>query len=130
VAEIMAQSAPHILELGAGSGKLAADMLAELEQLGSLPASYAILEISADLRARQQVLLRERLPYLLDRVHWLDELPKKFSGAIIANEVLDALPVHLVHSRDSAITERGVALAEHGFIWQERAIQPYYRPRS
>jgi SAM-dependent MidA family methyltransferase len=122
VAEIMAQSAPHILELGAGSGKLAADMLAELEQLGSLPASYAILEISADLRARQQVLLRERLPYLLDRVHWLDELPKKFSGAIIANEVLDALPVHLVHSRDSAITERGVALAEHGFIWQERAI--------
>ncbi|MEO8342435.1 MAG: SAM-dependent methyltransferase [Gallionella sp.] len=122
VAEIMAHSAPHILELGAGSGKLAADMLAELEQLGSLPASYAILEISADLRARQQVLLRECLPHLLDRVHWLDALPKKFSGAIIANEVLDALPVHLVRWRDSAITERGVALGEHGFIWQERAI--------
>ena len=122
VAEIMAHSAPHILELGAGSGKLAADMLAELEQLGSLPDSYAILEISADLRARQQILLRERLPHLLDRVHWLDALPEKFSGAIIANEVLDALPVHLVRWRDSAITERGVALAEHGFIWQERAI--------
>ena len=122
VAEIMAHSAPHILELGAGSGKLAADMLAELEQLGSLPDSYAILEISADLRARQQILLRERLPHLLDRMHWLDELPEKFSGAIIANEVLDALPVHLVRWRDSAITERGVALAEHGFIWQERAI--------
>ena len=122
VAEIMAHSAPHILELGAGSGKLAADMLAELEQLGSLPDSYAILEISADLRARQQILLRERLPHLLDRMHWLDELPEKFSGAIVANEVLDALPVHLVRWRDSAITERGVALAEHGFIWQERAI--------
>ena len=122
VAEIMMHSAPHILELGAGSGKLAADMLAELERLDSLPDSYAILEISADLRARQRILLRERLPHLLDRVHWLDALPEKFSGAIIANEVLDALPVHLVRWRDSAITERGVALAEHGFIWQERTI--------
>ncbi len=122
VAEIMAHSAPHILELGAGSGKLAADMLAELEQLGSLPDSYAILEVSADLRARQQALMRERLPHLLDRVHWLDALPKRFSGAIVANEVLDALPVHLVHWRDSAITERGVALNDNSFIWQERAI--------
>ena len=122
VAEIMAQSAAHILELGAGSGKLAVDMLAELEQLGSLPKSYAILEVSADLRARQQTLLCERLPHLLGRVHWLDELPERFSGAIVANEVLDALPVHLVHWRDSSITERGVAANGHGFIWQERAI--------
>jgi SAM-dependent MidA family methyltransferase len=122
VAEIIAHSAPHILELGAGSGKLAADMLAELEQLGSLPDSYAILEVSADLRLRQQALMRERLPHLLGRVHWLDALPEKFSGAIIANEVLDALPVDLVHWRDCAITERGVAMNEHGFIWQERAI--------
>jgi SAM-dependent MidA family methyltransferase len=122
VVEIMAHSAPHILELGAGSGKLAADMLAELEQLGSLPDSYAILEVSADLRTRQQELMRERLPHLLDRVNWLDALPEKFSGAIVANEVLDVLPVHLVHWRDSAITERGVALGEHDFIWQERAI--------
>ena len=122
VAEIMAYSAPHILELGAGSGKLAADMLAELEQLGCVPEGYTILEVSADLRARQQALMRERLPHLLDRVHWLDALPEKFSGAIVANEVLDALPVHLVHWRDSAITERGVALREHSFIWQERAI--------
>jgi SAM-dependent MidA family methyltransferase len=122
VAEIMASSNPHILELGAGSGKLAADMLAELEQIGSLPDSYAILEVSADLRARQQALMRERLPHLLDRMHWLDALPEKFSGAIVANEVLDALPVHLVHWRDSAITERGVALSDNSFIWQERAI--------
>jgi SAM-dependent MidA family methyltransferase len=122
VAEIMAHSVPHILELGAGSGKLAADMLAELEQLGSLPDSYAILEVSADLRARQQALMRERLPHLMDRMHWLDTLPEKFSGAIITNEVLDALPVHLVHWRDSALTERGVVLNDNSFIWQERAI--------
>ncbi len=145
VAEIMAHSAPHVLELGAGSGKLAADMLAELEQLGSLPDSYKILEVSADLRARQQALLRERLPHLLDRMHWLDALPERFSGAIIANEVLDALPVHLVRwhnedvgrdlsrhgsvginpdlqNHDHAITERGVAVKGNGFIWQERDI--------
>lgn len=121
-AEIMAYSAPHILEPGAGSGKLAADMLAELERLGSLPDSYMILEVSADLRARQQALLRERLPHLLDRVHWLDTLPEKFSGMIVANEVLDALPVHLVHWQHGVIRERGVSLGEHGFIWQERAI--------
>ena len=146
MAEVMARSAPHILELGAGSGKLAADMLGELERLGSLPDSYAILEVSADLRARQQVLLRERLPHLIDRVHWLDALPEKFSGAIIANEVLDALPVHLVHwravdvgrdlsrhgddvginpdlqKREHVINERGVAINGNDFIWQERAV--------
>jgi len=126
-AEIMACSAPHIMELGAGSGKLAADLLGELERLGSLPDSYAILEVSADLRARQQALIQERLPHLLPRVHWLDALPEKFSGAIVANEVLDALPVHLVHWRDSALTERGVAVGDNdfgtnNFIWQERAI--------
>jgi SAM-dependent MidA family methyltransferase len=123
VAEIIAGSAPHILELGAGSGKLAADMLAELEQLGSLPDSYSILEVSPDLRARQQSLIRERLPHLLDRVRWLDELPERFSGAIVANEVLDALPVHLLHWRDSAITERGVAVSGSNFVWQERDIR-------
>jgi len=127
VAEIMASSAPHILELGAGSGKLAADMLGELERSGNLPASYAILEVSADLRARQQALLKQRLPHLIDRVQWLDALPERFSGAIIANEVLDALPVHLVHWRDSALTERGVANSDNGFgannfIWQECSI--------
>ncbi|HEX5363869.1 MAG TPA: SAM-dependent methyltransferase [Gallionella sp.] len=122
LAEIMAHSTPHILELGAGSGKLAADLLAELEQLGSLPDSYSILEISADLRERQQALLRERLPHLSGRVRWLDALPESFGGAMIANEVLDALPVHLVHWQDSALSERGVALSGEGFCWQDSPI--------
>jgi len=122
VAVIMADSAPHLLELGAGSGKLAADMLGELEQLDRLPDSYSILEVSADLRDRQQELLQQRLPHLMDRVHWLDALPEKFSGAIVANEVLDALPVHRVHWHDSTINEAGVAWSEQGFIWQERAL--------
>ena len=121
-AEIMAQSSPHILELGAGSGKLAADLLGELERNLSLPESYSILEVSADLRARQQALLKTRLPHLLERVRWLDALPQKYSGVILANEVLDALPVHLVQWRDGAIAERGVAIDAEGFIWQEREI--------
>ena len=122
VRQIMAQSAPHILELGAGSGKLAVDMLAELEQLGHLPASYSILEVSADLRERQRAQIARRLPQLLARVHWLDALPEKFQGAIVANEVLDALPVHLVHWRDSSLFERGVVSEGAGLAWQERDI--------
>jgi len=120
--EIMSQSAPHILELGAGSGKLAADLLGELERNNRLPDSYTILEVSADLRSRQRILLKTRLPHLLERVRWLDQLPEKFSGAIIANEVLDALPVHLVHVADGVPLERGVANSDRSFIWQEREI--------
>lgn len=122
VQQIMAQSAPHILELGAGSGKLAVDMLAEWEQLDRLPASYSILEVSADLRERQRAQIAQRLPHLLARVHWLDALPEKFKGAIVANEVLDALPVHLVHWRDSSLFERGVVNGGAGFAWRERDI--------
>ncbi|NNM68586.1 MAG: class I SAM-dependent methyltransferase [Gallionella sp.] len=122
VRQIMAQSAPHILELGAGSGKLAVDMLAELEQLDRLPVSYSILEVSADLRERQRAQVAQRLPHLLARVHWLDALPETFSGAVFANEVLDALPVHLVHWRDSRLFERGVVNEGAGFTWQERDI--------
>jgi SAM-dependent MidA family methyltransferase len=119
-ADIMSLSSPHILELGAGSGKLALDMLQELERLNQLPASYSIIEVSADLRERQQKLLRERLPHLVDRVRWLDALPEKISGAVIANEVLDALPVHLVRWSDSHIYERGVASEGTQFSWAER----------
>lgn len=122
IAEVMAGSAPHILELGAGSGKLASDMLAELEKMGCLPESYRILEVSADLRERQQARLQQHLPHLVSRVSWLDALPEAFSGAIVANEVLDALPVHLVRWQDSAINEVGVAWSGGGFVRQERAI--------
>ncbi len=101
LADIMAQSVPQVMELGAGSGKLAADVLGELERLDCLPERYDILDVSADLRARQQALLQERLPHLFNRVHWLGALPEKISGAVIANEVLDALPVHLVHWRST-----------------------------
>ncbi|MBI4807592.1 MAG: class I SAM-dependent methyltransferase [Nitrosomonadales bacterium] len=118
--EVMQASAPHILELGAGSGKLALDILGALEKRAELPESYSILEVSADLRERQQALLREKLPHLAERVRWLDALPEKFSGAAIGNEVLDALPVHLLYWSDGRILERGVASKGSQFIWQDR----------
>lgn len=119
MAQIMAGSAPFVLELGAGSGKLAWDMLAELDVMGCLPERYYILEVSADLRARQQARLQPRWQ---DRVVWLDALPDAFSGAIVANEVLDALPVHLVEWREEGVQERGVAWGGAAFVWQSRDI--------
>jgi len=123
VADIMAQSQPHILELGAGSGKLAVDILGELERLGCLPEHYNILEVSADLRERQQVMLQEKIPHLAGRVNWLEALPEKISGVLIANEVLDAVPVHLLHWSEAEIGERGVVSAGNKFAWQERQVR-------
>lgn len=120
VADIMTQSAPCILELGAGSGKLASDVLGELERMNCLPQRYDILEVSADLRDRQKIFLQERAPHLAERVHWLDALPEKISGAVIANEVLDALPVHLLRWIDGGIYERGVKSDGTNFSWQEQ----------
>ena len=82
-----------VLEYGAGSGKLAADLLLKLEELGALPSRYDIVEVSADLAERQKRYLGERIPDLLPMIRWLRQPPKKHSGVIVANEVLDALPV-------------------------------------
>ncbi|MFZ2163048.1 MAG: class I SAM-dependent methyltransferase [Sideroxyarcus sp.] len=121
--EVMQASTPHILELGAGSGKLALDILTELERLDALPESYSILEVSADLRARQQALISSELPHLISRVLWLDALPDNISGAVIGNEVLDALPVHLLHWSKGRIQEVGVTNKDHRFIWQDKPLE-------
>jgi len=89
-AQIMAASGPRIIEAGAGTGRLAADLPLALEALGSLPESYAILDLSPDLRQRQAATLEQRAPHLLARVQWLDRLPQRFSGLVLGNEVLDA----------------------------------------
>ena len=119
--QIMAASAPQVLEVGAGSGRLAADLLLEMERLGSLPEKYAILDLSADLRARQRETIAVAAPHLLERVEWLDSLPEQFSGVVIANELLDAMPAHIVAWRENGIFERGVSLhAEADFVWEEK----------
>ncbi len=107
-----------ILEFGAGSGVMAADILATLETWDSLPESYQILEVSADLRQRQRQTLAERVPHLLDRICWLDALPDKFDGVMLANEVLDAMPVHLVQiNAQGGIDELYVEEQAEGYAW-------------
>lgn len=86
---------PDILEFGAGSGALAAQVLLTLESMSSLPEHYYILELSGALQAEQQTSLQQHCPHLLERVSWLSTLPEQMQGFIIANEVLDAMPVHV-----------------------------------
>ncbi|WP_430432618.1 class I SAM-dependent methyltransferase [Methyloversatilis sp.] len=114
LAELMALSAPHLIEAGAGSGRLAADLLAELDRLGAVPQSYRILELSAALRARQQALIAAELPHLSTRVSWLDSLPDAFDGVVIGNEVLDAMPVERLRNTAGRIEQAGLALDPSG----------------
>ena len=118
--QIMANSAPLIVEVGAGSGRLAADLLLELERRNTLPERYAILDLSGELRERQRKTVSERAPHLLGRVQWLDSLPETFEGLVLANELLDAMPVHLVLWDDAAILERGVSTKNGEFVWNDR----------
>lgn len=112
-----------LLEVGAGSGRLAADLLLALEALDRLPECYAILELSGELRARQQQTIEAAAPHLAARVVWLDALPERFSGCVIANELLDALPTHAVAWREAGLMERGVVMTAAGFDWAERPAQ-------
>ncbi len=110
----------RVLELGAGSGVMACDILTELRRLGVLPEQYLILETSADLRQRQQQLLHERHPDLKDRLVWLDGLPDQpVNGVILANEVLDAIPVQRIWINQNRIHELRVSREGDGFVWRQ-----------
>lgn len=121
-AQVLRLGVTEIVECGAGSGRLACDLLAALAALDCLPQRYRILETSADLRARQQARLAREAPQFAARVEWLDALPPQLDALVIANEVLDAMPVHLVTTRGGALAELGVvAGADDGFAWAPRA---------
>jgi len=123
VAQVLQQTQGNILELGAGSGKLCAQLLLELQQLEALPQQYFILEVSAYLREVQQQALQHMLPTdLTARVQWLDELPPTFRGLVLANEVLDALPVHIIKTREQELQELGVTCSSGTFGWQARQV--------
>ena len=119
-AEVLESGLDQILEIGAGSGALAAALLTELERLGRLPRNYYILEVSPDLRERERDLLALQVPHLLERVIWLNRLPTLYQGLIIANEVLDAMPVHLIRAGASGVEEAGVTLKDETFVWAWR----------
>ena len=118
-AEVLAQvDGGAILEFGAGSGRLAVDVLKKLDELDALPDRYRILEVSADLQERQERLLRAEAAAYLDRVEWISAMPERHCGVIIANEVLDALPVERFVRRESACQLRVSANAD-GFEFIE-----------
>ena len=118
-AGLMTQTGPNILEFGAGTGKLAHDILTELREMDVTVQSYSIVEVSGELRARQEHALRD-----FPEVIWLDRLPSSFSGVTIGNEVLDAMPVHLVIRTEEGWKERGVGLSGNNFVYSERDCDP------
>ena len=116
-----------VTEFGAGSGALAGQLLDALDALGQAPRCYQIIELSAVLRQRQQA----RLARFGQRVVWLDRLPEAIAGVVVANEVLDAMPVKLLAWDGAAWAERGVALHESRLAWVDRAtdLRPAVDPR-
>jgi SAM-dependent MidA family methyltransferase len=119
------EDAPVLLELGPGSGALACDLLLELDALGAAPARYLLLETSPELRERQRARIARLPPALAARAAWLDALPvAPLRGAIIANEVLDALPCERFVQRDGGTQELAVVRDGAGLTLIERAARP------
>lgn len=123
VHQVLEETQGDVLELGAGTGKLAADLLLALAALGQLPKQYFILEVSSHLREVQEEILRDKLPSALFRkVIWLNAVPESFAGLILGNEVLDVVPVHLVVKQNDVLYERGIIFND-GFKWQDQPLR-------
>jgi len=117
VAEILAATdAREIVEFGAGSGRLAADVLGALAATGALPTRYRIVEVSPELAQRQRDTLARHDAALASRVEWLAAPPERIDGVVVMNEVVDAVPPSLVARRDGAWRERGVVLRDDGTL--------------
>ena len=113
-----------ILEFGAGSGVLASQILFQLGRLKSLPKKYYIMELSGQLKQQQKQTILRVLPELIDRVEWLTELPTDFSGVVIANEVLDAIPAKRLIFSGGRFVELGVDFIDGNFQWKS-LDEPY-----
>lgn len=122
IAQVLTSGCDGILELGAGSGAMAVDIVAELDRLGCAPARYCILEPSAELAQRQRQRCEHAVPDARTRFEWVASLPSRFAGVILANEVFDALPVHILVWRGNDVLERGVRLVDGEFSWEERPV--------
>jgi len=111
-----------ILEVGAGSGQLAVQILQALDRQNALPERYAILELSGELRRRQYESIQAACPQLLERVEWLDDLPDNFTGIVIANELLDAMPVRRFRIRAGQLFEQYVAWCDGLLCYRDQAL--------
>lgn len=112
---------PIIFEFGAGSGRLCVDLLQALQRLDSLPMEYHILDVSASLKEKQQALIQQEAPELYARVRWLTRWPgETFEGIMIANEVLDAMPVHRFLKTDQGLFESMVCFNEAKQVFEEK----------
>ncbi|CAD6557031.1 hypothetical protein LMG27952_06257 [Paraburkholderia hiiakae] len=117
VGEALAASGTHrLMEFGAGTGRLAAGVMLALDAADVPFDSYAIVDLSGELRERQRKTIAQLAPALLDRVTWLDALPAQFEGVVIGNEVLDAMPVRLFARKDAVWHERGVSVSAEGAL--------------
>lgn len=110
----------EVLEFGAGTGQLADDVLRALRAQGLAPR-YGILDLSGELRARQQATLAAQAPDCVAQVHWLDALPARFEGVVLANELLDAMPVRVVRKAAHGWVERVVVAVGEQFAWADGA---------
>lgn len=119
-------TAPRIIEFGAGTGQLAAQVLNALARCEAIPDEYLIIEVSPVLRRQQQHTIDLLAPGLAGRVRWLDALPAVIDGVVLANEVLDAMPVRLFEIIDGTIFERGLVRGDGSdpLVWQSRPADP------
>ena len=115
IAQVFEHGPRRIVEFGAGSGRLARDLLAALRACGCECEQYSIVEVSAELQQRQRLRLAG------EPVEWLTAAPRDFAGVMLANEVLDVMPVRLFVKRDRDALERGVAMRDGTFCYLERA---------
>jgi SAM-dependent MidA family methyltransferase len=122
VAQLIELGLSRVIEIGAGSGALARDLLTALADRGRLPQHYEILEVSGDLRRKQEELIATALPHVIDRIRWIDALPTSAEAVVLGNEVLDAMPVHIVRTGERrGVDELGVAVDDRGFARSYRA---------
>src|SRR5258706_991960 len=120
VAQLLDRRGGDILEVGAGSGRLAIDLLCELVRLDALPQRYAILEVSGDLRERQRALLSVKVPELLPRVCWIDTLPQSFTGVFFGTKGPTGMPGNLVSGREATTAEPGAPTIPEPLVWPGR----------
>jgi len=120
--EIFLSLDKNIIEIGAGSGKFALEVIQSLDS--KKIDHYFILEISHSLRKHQYELLIKNLPpYLFGKVQWIDQIPQEYNGIIFCNELLDALPVDLIKKSSGIPYQKGVGLENDLFIWKDKAIK-------